>query len=167
MFRISAFLMTTLLIFSMMPVSLAQQQSLQAQAKADAHRDVNRDMRESLWFLSGLVGSSVGTVTGCLSGILGGILMEDFNILPDDVPALESCGLGSILLFGILAVPISVHLYPHSPRPPPERLLGKTPEYVAAYTQAYRSKTISLRKRWVTAGSITSNLSILALLLNW
>ena len=166
MFRISAFLMTTLLIFSMMPVSFAQQ-SLQAQAKADAYRDVNRDMRESLWFLSGLVGSSVGTVTGCLSGILGGMLIADFNILPDDVPTVESCGLGSILLFGILAVPVSVHLYPHTPRPPPERLLGKTPEYVATYTQAYRSKTISLRKRWVTAGSITSNLSILALLLNW
>ena len=93
--------------------------------------------------------------------------MEDFNILPDDVPAVNSCGLGGILLFGILAVPISVHLYPHTPRPPPERLLGKTPEYVAAYTQAYRSKTISLRKRRVTAGSITSNLSILTLLLNW
>ncbi len=167
MFRISAILMTTLLIFSMMPVSFAQQQSLQAEAEADAHRDVNRDMRESLWFLSGLVGSSVGAVTGCLSGILGGMLIGDFNILPDDVPPVESCGLGGILLFGILAVPISVHLYPHTPRPPPERLLGKTPEYVATYTQAYRSKTISLRKRWVTAGSITSNLSILTLLLNW
>ena len=167
MLRISAFLMTTLLIFSMMPVSFAQQQSLQAEAKADAHRDVNRDMRESLWFLSGLVGSSVGAVTGCLSGILGGMLIGDFNILPNDVPPVESCGLGGILLFGILAVPISVHLYPHTPRPPPERLLGKTPEYVATYTQAYRSKTISLRKRWVTAGSITSNLSILTLLLNW
>ena len=167
MFRISAFLMTTLLIFSMMPVSFAQQQSLQAEAEADAHTDVNRDMRESLWFLSGLVGSSVGAVTGCLSGILGGMLIADFNILPNDVPPVESCGLGGILLFGILAVPIGVHLYPHSPRPPPERLLGKSPEYVAAYTQAYRSKTISLRKRWVTAGSITSNLSILTLLLNW
>ncbi len=167
MFRISAILMTTLLIFSMMPVSFAQQQSLQAQAEADAHRDVNRDMRESLWFLSGLVGSSVGAVTGCLSGILGGMLIGDFNILPNDVPPVESCGLGGILLFGILAVPISVHLYPHTPRPPPERLLGKTPEYVDTYTQAYRSKTISLRKRWVTAGSITSNLSILTLLLNW
>lgn len=167
MFRISAILMTTLLIFSMMPVSFAQQQSLQAEAKADAHRDVNRDMKEILWFTAGLVGSSVGTVTGCLSGVLGGMLIGDFNILPNDVPPVESCGLGGILLFGILAVPISVHLYPHTPRPPPERLLGKTPEYVAAYTQAYRSKTISLRKRWVTAGSITSNLSILTLLLNW
>ena len=166
MFRVSAFLIATLLFFSTMPVSLAQQ-VMQTQAKADAHKDVNRDMRESLWFLSGLVGSSAGAYTGCLSGILAGILIEDLDILPDAVPAVDSCGIGGILLFGILAVPISVHLYPHSPRLPPERLLGKSPEYVVAYTQAYRSKAISLRKRWVTAGSITSNLGILTLLLNW
>ncbi len=166
MFRISAFLMATLLLFSTMPVSLAQQQvTAQAQAKADAHKDVNRDMRESFWFLSGLVGSSAGAFTGCASGILAGYLMGDF--LPDDIPTIEGCGIGGVLLFGILAAPICVHLYPHSPSPPSERLLGKTPEYVAAYTQAYRSKVISLRKRWVTAGSITSNLGILTLLLNW
>ena len=165
MFRISAFLMATLLLSSTMPVSLAQQDVVQAQAKADAHRDVNRDMRESFWFLAGLVGSSAGTFTGCASGILAGYLMGDF--LPDDIPTIEGCGIGGVLLFGILAAPICVHLYPHSPHPPPKRLLGKTPEYVAAYTQAYRSKVISLRKRWVTAGSITSNLGILTLLLNW
>ena len=167
MFRVSVFFITTLLLFSTLPVSFAQQHSVQTQAKADAHRDVNHDMRESLWFTAGLIGSSVGTVTGCVSGILGGILIGDSNILPAGVPPVESCGIGGILLFGILAVPIGVHLYPHSPRPPPERLLGKTPEYVAAYTQAYGSKAISLRKRWVTAGSITSNLGILTLLLNW
>ena len=64
MSRIPAFLMATLLLFSIMPVSLAQQNSMQAQAKADAHRDVNRDMKESLLFLSGLVSSSV-----CCAGI--------------------------------------------------------------------------------------------------
>jgi len=166
MFRIFAWLMATLLLFTTMPVSLAQQQvTAQAQAEADAHKDVNRDMRESLWFLTGLVGSSAGAFTGCASGILAGYLMGDF--LPDDIPTIEGCGIGGVLLFGILAAPICVHLYPHSPSPPLERLLGKTPEYVAAYTQAYRSKVISLRKRWVTAGSITSNLGILTLLLNW
>ena len=166
MFRVAPFLIATLLFFSAMPVSLAAQQVMQAQAKADAHRDVNRDMRESLWFLSGLVGGSAGAVTGCASGILGGLLIGDFDILPDGVPPVASCSIGGILLFGVLAVPICVHLYPHSPRPPSERLLGKTPEYVAAYTHAYRSKAISLRKRWVTAGSITSNLGILTVLLN-
>ena len=124
MSRIPALFMATLLLFSTMPVSLAQQNSIQTQAKADAHRDVNRDMRESLWFLAGVVGSSAGAVTGCASGFLGGYLIVDF--LPDDIPTIEGCVIGGVLLFGILAAPISVHLYPHSPCPPPERLLGKT-----------------------------------------
>lgn len=166
-FRVFAFLMATLLFFSTMPVSLAQQPTVQTQAEADAHRDVNRDMRESLWFLSGLVGSSVGTVTGCASGALGGILIGDVDSLPAEGPSLETCSIGGLLLFGVLAVPVSVHLYPHSPRPPPDRFLGKPPAYVVAYTQAYRAKAISLRKRWVTAGSIISNLAILTGLLNW
>ena len=167
MSRIPALFVVILLLFSIIPVSSAQLNPIQTQAEADAHKDVNYDMKESLWFALGLVGGSAGLVTGCASGILGGILIGDFDILPDDVPPVESCGIGGILVVGILAVPVCVHLYPHSPSPPPERLLGKSPEYVAAYTQAYRSKATSLRKRWVTAGSITSNLAILALLLNW
>ena len=157
-------LLVTLLLFSTIPVSLAQQNAVQA--KADALRDVNRDMKESLWFTLGLVGSSVGTVTGCLSGILGGILISDFNgiyFLPDD--PVTVCGLTGTIVFGVLAAPICVYMYPHSPTPPSERFLGKTPEYVAAYTQAYRSKAISLRKKLVTAGSITSNLGFLTLLI--
>ena len=165
MFRISAFFMATLLLFSAMPVSLAQQHAVQAQAEADAHRDVNRDMKESLWFTLGLVGSSAGTVTGCASGFLVALLI-DFDLI-DFVPGTPdtSCALAGTFLFGVLAVPICVYMYPHNPSPPPERLLGKTPEYVAAYTQAYRAKAISLRKRWVTAGSITSNLGFLTLLM--
>ena len=165
MFRVSAFFIATLLLFSAIPASLAQQNLMQAQAEADALRDVNRDMKESLWFALGLVGSSVGTVTGCVSGILGGFLM-DLDSLYFGADPVTVCGLTGTIVFGVLAVPISVHMYPHSPSPPSERFLGKTPEYVAAYTQAYRSKAISLRKKLVTAGSITSNLGILTLLMN-
>ena len=122
-------------------------------------------MRESLWFLAGLVGSSAGAITGCASGGLAGYLMGDF--LLDDIPTIEACGIGGILLFGILAVPIGVHLYPHSPTPPPERLLGKSPEYIEAYTQAYKSRTVLLRKIFVTAGSIASNLGVVTLIVRF
>ena len=97
--------------------------------------------------------------------VLGGILIGDFDILPDDVSPVESCGIGGILVFGILAMPICVHLYPHSPSPPPERLLGKSPEYIQAYTQAYKSRTVLLRKIFVTAGSIASNLGVMTVIL--
>ena len=78
MSRIPAFFMATLLIFSAIPVSFAQQDFTAARAKADAHRDVNHDMKESLWFMSGLVSSSVGFAAGGIGACLSGLII-DFN----------------------------------------------------------------------------------------
>ena len=169
MSHIPTFFMATLLLFGTMPVSLAQQQSLQAQAEVDAHRDVNRDMRESLWFLSGLMSSGVGCAAGGTGGFLFGLLIGGISetncisFISDD--PLGSCTIAGAILCGVLTVPTTIFIYPHNPSPPLKRLLGKPPEYVEVYLQAYRSKTISLRKRWVTAGSITANLGIGAMLL--
>ena len=50
--------------------------------------------------------------------------------------------------------------------PPPERLLGKSSEYIEAYTQIYKSKIAPLRKTFVTKRAITGNLGcVLAMLL--
>ena len=165
MCRVSVFFMATLLLFSTMPISLAQQQPMQAQAKADAHRDVNHDMRESLWFLSGLVSSSVCCAGGGVGAVVGGLILGDFDIFPNEGPSVGSCIITSGILCGVLTVPTAIFIYPHKPSPPLERLLGKPPEYIEVYLQAYRSKTISLRKKWVTAGAITANLGIGAMLL--
>ena len=168
MFRISVLLMATLLLFSAMPVSLAQQSAVQAEAEADA----NSDMPKVRWFMLGAVSSTAGCILGCVGGCLvGGILdpgsAPDFFIYsPVTSQGQASCLLAGAFLLGVLAVPAAVFDYPHNPNPPPKRLLGKSAEYVEAYTQAYRAKTISLRKRLVTAGSITSNLGFLALMLN-
>lgn len=168
MFRISVLLMATLLIFSAMPVSLAQQSAVQAEAEADA----NSDMPKVRWFMLGAVSSTAGCILGCVGGCLVGRILDpgtapDFFIYaPVTSDGQASCLLTGAFLLGVLAVPAAVFDYPHNPNPPPERLLGKSAEYVEAYTQAYRAKTISLRKRLVTAGSITSNLGFLALMLN-
>ncbi len=53
MFRILAFFTATLLLFSTMPVSLVQQNSVQTQAEADALRDTNHDMKKGWWFMLG------------------------------------------------------------------------------------------------------------------
>ena len=42
------------------------------------------------------------------------------------------------------------------PTPPAESLLGKSPGYVEAYTNAYQSKSKSLRSRYATMGCLTS-----------
>ena len=169
MSRTPALFMVTLLLVSMIPVSFAQENLTEAQATADAHRDVNQDMKESLWFMSGLVGSSVGFAAGGIGACLSGLII-DFN--PDtsciyavsDDP-MTSCSIAGAIFCGALVVPAAVFIYPHKPSPPLERLLGKSPEYIDAYLHAYRSKTISLRKRMVTAGSLTSNLGVAGMML--
>lgn len=167
MFRIPAFLIVTLLLFNAMPVSFAQENAMRTQAEADALRDIDHDMKKEWWFMSGLVGSSVGCAAGGAGGFLLPIgISSDANCISfiSDDPLLNCISAGAIL-FGVLAVPAAIFIYPHKPSPPLERLLGKPPEYIEAYLQTYRSKTISLRKRLVTAGSLTSNLGIGAMLL--
>ncbi len=75
------------------------------------------------------------------------------------------CAAAGAILLGALAVPIGVHMYPHNATPPPEQLLGKSPEYIEAYTQIYKSKTASLRKTLVTKGSIAGNLGFVVAML--
>ena len=160
---IPTFFMAVLLLFSEVPVSFAQQNPIQAQAKADAIRDADHDMKKTWWFMSGLVSSSVGCAAGGIGGCLFGMFIDagsDTNCIGSD-RAMLSCS----ILFGVLAVPAAVFILPHNPNPPLERLLGKPPEYIEAYTQVYRSKTISLRRKMITAGSLTSNLCMGAMLL--
>ena len=153
MFRISVFFMVTLLLFSTMPVSLAEQQgTVQAQAEADASADMSKDK----WFVLGAAGSTVGCLLGGLGGsLLGGAFSNESRNSQED------CILAGAVLLGVCAVPITVFGYPHNVTPPPKRLLGKSPEYIEAYTHAYKSRTVLLRKIFVTAGSIVSNLGVM------
>ena len=165
MSHIPAVLIVSLLLFNAMPVSFAQENPVQVQAEADALRDIDHDMKKGWWFMFGLVGSSAGSVTGCVGGCLLGIFIDStpIHFVSDD--PVTNCGISSSILLGALAVPAVVFTYPHNVNPPLERLLGKSPEYIEAYTQVYRSKTISLRKRLVTTGSLTSNLGIAGMML--
>ena len=163
MSHIATFFIAGLLLFSEVPVSFAQQNPIQAQAKADAIRDADHDMKKAWWFMSGLVSSSVGCAAGGIGGCLFGMFIDagsDTNCIGSD-RAMLSCS----ILFGVLAVPAAVFILPHNPNPPLERLLGKPPAYIEVYTQVYRSKTISLRRKMITAGSLTSNLCMGAMLL--
>ena len=163
MFRISVFLMTTLLIFSRVPVSLAQQNSVQAQAEADASADMS-DRSKVKWFLFGGVGSTVGCLLGCVGGCLLGAPNLDYIFSFDSLTrAQANCAFAGALLLGVCTVPIAVFAYPHNVTPPPKRLLGKSPEYIEAYTHAYKSRTVFLRKIFVTAGSIASNLGVMVI----
>ena len=172
MFRISIFLMVTLLIFSATPVSFAQQGSVQAQAEADANADADSDMSDlskTMWFMLGGLGSTAGCLLGCVGGCALGARLDPHGgvhsfLIP--TPSQASCAAAGAILLGAFPMLLGVDLYPHNATPPPERLLGKSPEYIEVYTQIYKSKVASLRKSLVTKGSIAGNLSfVLAMLL--
>ena len=154
-----------------MSVSFAQQNPIQAQAKADAIRDADHDMKKAWWFMSGLVSSSVGCAAGGIGGCLFGMFIDAGSDMFIDAGSDTNCigsdrtMLSCSILFGVLAVPAAVFILPHNPNPPLDRLLGKPPEYIEVYLQTYRSKTVSLRKRLITAGSLTSNLCMGTMLL--
>lgn len=155
MSRISTFLMATLLILSTTLVSFAQLDTVQAQAEADANSDMSDTAKAMLFMLGGL-GSTAGCLIGCVGGCMLGTQMDGgADVLFSDSEV--GCAVASAILLGAFAMPLGVDLYPHNVTPPPERLLGKSPEYIEAYTQIYTPKITSLRKRLVIAGSIASN----------
>ena len=163
MFRVSVFLMALLLLFSTTPVSLAQLNAVKAQAETDASADMS-DMAKAKWFLLGGLGSTVGCLIGCAGGCLLGSVNRGYTSNSVSNTQANFAFAGAILL-GVCAVPITVFGYPHNVTPPPERLLGKSPAYIQAYTQAYKSRTVLLRKIFVTAGSVASNLGVMTVIL--
>lgn len=59
---------------------------------------------------------------------------------------------------GVLSLLIRYYISP--PNPPPERLIGKSPEYVKFYADAYREKMRSYQIKSVAAGSIFGRMTL-------
>ena len=51
-----------------------------------------------------------------------------------------------------LILPIQA-IYKYQSPPPPGRLIGKSPEYVEFYTEAYMAKSRSIRTKWAAIGA--------------
>ena len=137
-------------------IALAQQNSVQAEAEVSAERDASNDINEYLWFGAGVGVSAVAVPLG----IIGGCVVGE-SIAPSEplaflfIPNGEGAIIGS-LVGGVVAGLIPAYwIYTYESHLPPERLLGKSPEYVASYTDAYRSKARSIRRKWGAAGAAT------------
>ena len=58
--------------------------------------------------------------------------------------------------YGYLLPPTGIiGLYSYQPVPPPSRLIGKSPEYIAAYTSAYPLKRGDIQAQWTSAGCLS------------
>lgn len=68
--------------------------------------------------------------------------------------------------FGYIAAPAGiVGAYFYRPTPPPSRLIGKSLEYVDAYTSAYQLKRGSTQALWASAGCLGGVLTVAAVVM--
>ena len=76
------------------------------------------------------------------------VSLLDMEFAEPDTQILRRADIGTVA--GCLSLPLVLVLAPINP--PAEQLLGKTPEYVDAYTQKYKSETQILRLKHVGKG---------------
>ena len=58
--------------------------------------------------------------------------------------------------FGYIVPPSgAVGTYFYRPAPPPARLIGKSPEYITAYTSTYQLKRGNIQARWTSVGCLS------------
>ena len=58
--------------------------------------------------------------------------------------------------YGYLLPPVGIiGSYSYRPVPSPARLIGKSPEYISAYTTTYKSKRGNIQVRWTSAGCLS------------
>ena len=132
----------------------AQQHSVQTEAEAASAEDMNavrlkaRDAAESDASddINKLMHFAEGVAVALISGIS---VCGASNTFPESV----SICIGGLAGVGLLGGLISTYSY--LPTPLSERLIGKSPEYVTFYTDAYKTKARSLRIRLAIVGAAT------------
>ena len=137
--------------------------AIHIQAKSDAESDVSHDANALADFGAGVSVPFTAVSCGYMTAYLA-VLIVDISQHTSSNPSVSygycpgiSALVGSAAVSSLLIAHFSRPL-----NPPPERLIGKSPEYVKFYVDAYRSKMRSYRIRHVAAGSIVSCASITA-----
>ncbi len=164
MFHVSVLLMAVL-IFSTSFTTLAQQVPPQTQTESAAARDTNTmrleikaaaeqdassDINRFLWFGTGVGITVLSCTTGMIVGLATGSESDYFGYGCIDPNLFGVFGCAVVSLF----VPFTA-IYNSQPNLSLERLIGKSPEYVKFYTDAYRTKVRSLRTKWAATGTGT------------
>ena len=154
-FQTVALLMATL-IFSTSMLLYAQQDTVMLEAKAAAEKDAERDVNKLAWFTAGLIGGtligSAGAIGGC---IIGGEIDPPSGsglLYTDTISDGEAIGTLIGAIVGATIPLIGISLY--NPNVPPDRFIGKSPEYIDHYTDAYRKKARSIRTGAAASGII-------------
>ncbi len=131
--------------------TFAQQQKHKAitQAEFDAKNDINT----TTWMVVGACVPIISATTGILAAYTFGSTTSDTNQTPGGY------GFGSPNIYGFLGgaglVLCSTYLliYNQNNTPPPERLIGKSPEYIKLYTETYQKTMRSQRIKSALKGT--------------
>ena len=119
--------------------------SIPLQAKADAESDASRDVSLLAYFGAGMSAPFAAATCG-----VTGLCLYDMAIgYEENYFSCVGASVGAAAVFSTL-----IAYYIRPPNPPPERLIGKSAEYVKFYADAYRSKMRSYRMLSVAAGSV-------------
>lgn len=130
--------------------------SVEYQAKTDAEADAEANFDKSTWFMIGALGPMACIAGYAVGSLIAPELSPDYGIYagyslsPIDPNDAQFGG----AVIGLAAGCLTSHLVMRfSPRhPSPERLLGKSPEYIQAYTDTYQSQMRSLQSRSAAGG---------------
>ena len=125
--------------------------SIHLQAESDAESDAKRDVDVLAYFGAGMstvfAASMCGLMTGFIADLTLGYGQDDLFYLTASMSAV-----------GTLSLLVPYYIRPLNP--PPERLIGKSPEYIKFYAGAYRSKIRSYQIKSVAVGSIFGCLTL-------
>lgn len=117
----SIFLMAVLILSIPLMTASVEAKDAKSEAKKDAE-----NIKELRWFAAGFLGGVLPFIPMCVLNVVD-------DIQGDDLYYISCCLLGVSPL-----LPTTYAIF-HSPVPPVEQLLGKPPDYVSAYTDAYRN----------------------------
>ena len=129
------------------------QDPLHVQAKVDAESDAKHDVNLLAYFGAGMSAPLAAGMCALMNGCIADLHFGHEQPQPSYIIAAMSAA----TVFGLLTR-YYTRLPP--PNPPPERLIGKSPEYVKFYADAYRAKMRSYQIKSGAAGSVFGCLTL-------
>ena len=126
-------------------IPLAAQHPIHLQAKAAAESDAKRDVEVLTSFTTGMGATFAAAMCGLMTGFIADLTLGDGE---DELFYLTA----AVSAAGSFSLLLRYRICP--PYPPPERLIGKSPEYVTFYADAYRKRMRSYQIKSVVAGAL-------------
>ncbi len=135
---------TTLLTLTCISFSVNADEPSMLELKARAESDASKDVNKITW---GMIGASSVVGGAVVGGVIGGV-SADSDSFTSIIGFLLGLGAGTVT--GCVG-PIALgHTY--SIKVPPERITGKSDDYVQLYTDTYKRKTRAIRRKYALIG---------------